>query len=165
MTVNPFAGKTFSTPWAAPVPYSANGPVQFSPGLEVGVVPGEPAPSCAGYLAGRGAHYLLIVEHDAHCAFRSVWCVKQSRLIVFDLDTQALAASAGDVDGVELAALDLVQHGLAGHSERLGGRPSGSQPSGTSGRIRSRSAWVMRIRQGAPGVSCSPVMKPSRSHR
>jgi len=38
-------------------------------------------------------------------------------LIVFDLDTQALALPAVDQDGGELAALDLVQHGLAGDAE------------------------------------------------
>src|SRR5208283_4331080 len=40
---------------------------------------------------------------------------------MFDLDTEALAASAGDVDRVELAALDLVQHGLPGDAEDFGG--------------------------------------------
>ena len=38
-----------------------------------------------------------------------------------DLDTQAFAAPAGDVDGLQLAALDLVQHGLAGDAEHFGG--------------------------------------------
>jgi len=37
------------------------------------------------------------------------------------LDTQALAAPAGDVGRVELAALDLVQHGLPGDAEDFGG--------------------------------------------
>ena len=40
---------------------------------------------------------------------------------MFDLDTQALAAPARDVDGGELAALDLVQHGLPGDAEDFGG--------------------------------------------
>ena len=40
---------------------------------------------------------------------------------MFDLDTQALAAPAGDVDGGELAALDLMQHGLPGDAEYFGG--------------------------------------------
>jgi hypothetical protein len=75
----------------------------------------------AAYLAGRGAHYLLIVEHGAHCSCLSAGCVKQSRLAVFYLDTQALPAALGDLDCVELAALDLVQHGLAGDPEDLGG--------------------------------------------
>jgi len=50
-----------------------------------------------------------------------VWCVKQSRLIASGLDAQAFAAPAGDVDRVELTALDLVQHGLPGHAEHFGG--------------------------------------------
>jgi hypothetical protein len=69
----------------------------------------------------KGAHYILIVEHGAHCSRLSAGCVKQSRLAVFYLDTQALPAALGDLDGVELAALDLVQHGLAGDPEDLGG--------------------------------------------
>ena len=35
----------------------------------------------------------------------------------FDLDTQAFTASAVDVNGLQFAALDLVQHGLAGDAE------------------------------------------------
>jgi hypothetical protein len=85
--------------------------------------------SHAKYLHRRGAHYLLIVEHGAHCSCLSAGCVKQSRLAVFYLDTQALPAVLGDLNGVELAALDLVQHGLAGDPEDLGcageGDPAG----------------------------------------
>ena len=50
-----------------------------------------------------------------------IGCVEQSRLVGFDLDTQAFAASAVDMDGLQLAALDLVQHGLAGDAEGFGG--------------------------------------------
>ena len=39
-----------------------------------------------------------------------------------------------------------------------------TQPSGASGRDGEQ-VLSTRIRQGAAGVSCSPVMKPSRSHR
>jgi hypothetical protein len=42
-----------------------------------------------------------------------------------DLDTQAFSASAVDVDCGEFAALDLVQHGLAGHAEGFGGGVEG----------------------------------------
>src|SRR5258708_12688612 len=38
-------------------------------------------------------------------------------LVGFDLDTEPFAASAVDVDGLQFAALDLVQHGLSGESE------------------------------------------------
>ena len=46
-----------------------------------------------------------------------IGCVEQSSLVGFYLDTQAFAASAVDVDGLQLAALDLVQHGLSGDAE------------------------------------------------
>lgn len=39
-------------------------------------------------------------------------------LIGFDLDTEAFAASTVDMNGLQFAALDLVQHGLSGESER-----------------------------------------------
>ena len=40
-----------------------------------------------------------------------------------------------------------------------------SQPSGASSTNRVRMSSVSRIRQGAPGVSCSPAMNPSASQR
>ena len=52
---------------------------------------------------------------------------------MFDLDTQALAASAGDVDRVELATLDLVQHGLPGDAEDPGGLVQGQPAVGDIG--------------------------------
>src|ERR1700691_916085 len=42
-------------------------------------------------------------------------------LVGFDLDTEPFTASAVDVHGLQLAALDLVQHGLSGNAERHGG--------------------------------------------
>ena len=52
---------------------------------------------------------------------------------MFYLDTQALPAALGDLDGVELAALDLVQHGLAGDPEDLGGGGEGDPACGGLG--------------------------------
>ena len=83
-----------------------------------------------------------------------------------DLDTQAFPASGADVDGAEFAALDILQHGLAGDAEGAGGVGGrATQPSGASSTNRSRSSSVRRIRQGAPGVICSPATKPSLSQR
>jgi hypothetical protein len=59
---------------------------------------------------------------------------------VFDLDTEPFAAPGADVDGGELAALDLVQHGLAGHAENPGGPVEGQPSGGASGLMRSCSA-------------------------
>ena len=47
-------------------------------------------------------------------------CFEQSRARPVHVDTQAFPASLVDVDGLELAPLDLVQHRLAGHAEDLG---------------------------------------------
>jgi hypothetical protein len=41
----------------------------------------------------------------------------------------------------------------------------GRYPEGASSTKRAFSSSVMRMRQGAPGVSCSPVTKPSFTHR
>ena len=40
-----------------------------------------------------------------------------------------------------------------------------SQPSGALSTNRLRISSVSRMRQGAPGVSCSPAMNPSASQR
>ena len=119
----------------------------------------------AQVILGRGADYVMTVEHASHCSCCWSWRVEESSLAVFGLDAESFAASAGEVDGVEFAALDLVQHGLAGDAEAGGGLAEGQPAVGGLGRTRSRSCWSMRICQGAPGVSCSPATKPSRSHR
>jgi len=49
---------------------------------------------------------------------RSSGVVEQSSLDGFYLDSEAFSSAALDVDGGQLAALDLVQHGLACDSER-----------------------------------------------
>jgi hypothetical protein len=73
----------------------------------------------------KHADYLFTVEHASHCSCCWSWRVKESSLAVSGLDTEPFAASAGEVDGVELAALDLVQHGLAGDAEPGGGLTEG----------------------------------------
>jgi len=79
----------------------------------------------AQVIPGRGADYVMTVEHASHCSCCLSWRVKQSSLAASDLDTESFAASAGEVDGVEFAALDLVQHGLAGDAEVAGGLAEG----------------------------------------
>ena len=104
-------------------------------------------------------------EPDATLRVSPIGCVEQSRLVGCDPDAQAFSTSSVDVYGLQLAALDHVQHGLSGQASALAASSRLSQPSGTSGRIRLRRSWSMRMRQGAPGVICSAVMKPSRIHR
>src|SRR5580693_5017702 len=84
-------------------------------------------------ILGRGADYVMTVEHASHCSCCWSWRVIGSRLAVFGLDTEPFAASAGEVDGVELAALDLVQHGLAGDAEAGGGLAEGQPAVGGLG--------------------------------
>src|ERR671919_947796 len=58
------------------------------------------------------------------------WCVVEEPGIgPIHLDSQAFSASGADVDGFELAALDTLQHGLAGHAEGVGGFEHG-EPAG-----------------------------------
>ncbi len=80
-----------------------------------------------------GAHYVFTVEHASHCSCCWSWRVKESSLAVSGLDTESFAASLGEVDGVELAALDLVQHGLAGDAEAGGGLAEGQPAVGGLG--------------------------------
>src|ERR1039457_833342 len=81
----------------------------------------------------RNAHYLWPVEHSSHCSCCWSWCVKESSLAVSGLDAEPFAASLGEVDGVEFAALDLVQHGLAGDAEAGGGLAEGQPAVGGLG--------------------------------
>ena len=73
----------------------------------------------------KKAHYIAVVEHASRCSCCLSWRVKESSLAVSGLDTRAFAASLGEVDGVEFAALDVVQHGLAGDAEAGGGLAEG----------------------------------------
>ena len=84
-------------------------------------------------ILSRGADYVMTVEHASHCSCCRSWRVKQSSLAVSGLDTEPFAASAGEVDGVEFAALDLVQHGLAGEAEAGGGLAEGQPAVGGLG--------------------------------
>ncbi len=57
----------------------------------------------------------------SHCTSCGQSLSNRSKLGGGNLDCEALSAAVGDVDRVQLAALDLVQHGLAGAAERAGG--------------------------------------------
>jgi hypothetical protein len=81
----------------------------------------------------KKAHYIAVVEHASHCSCCWSWRVKESSVAVFSLDTEPFAASLGEVDGVELAALDFVQHGLAGDAEAGGGLAEGQPAVGGLG--------------------------------
>lgn len=79
-----------------------------------------------------------------------IGCVEQSRLVGFDLDAQAFSASAVDVDGLQFAALDLVQHGLSGNAEGFGGLVE-SEP--TLGRLGLDSVAQGLVDADAPGCA------------
>jgi hypothetical protein len=91
--------------------------------------------------------------------------LEQAVLGYWQLDTQAFPASGTDVGGAELAALDTLQHGLAGHAEGRSGDLHG-YPAGwcVVGDERAGGAGEPDP-PGAPGVICSPGTNPSLSHR
>ena len=94
-----------------------------------------------GFRPGRGCHTALreiaigwtgttwFIEGDisdcldpwSHCSFADCDGLEQLVLGGWHLDTQAFPASGAGEDGAQLAALDLLQYGLAGDAERLGG--------------------------------------------
>lgn len=82
-----------------------------------------------------------------------------------NVDGEAFAASAGDVDRFEFAALDLVQHGLAGAAERAGGVGEREIAVGDVGHEASADLVGELVRQGADGALCSPGSRPSLSQR
>ena len=65
----------------------------------------------------------VVARLDAwsHCSLADCWGFEQGVLWRWRLDTQAFPASGAGEDGAELAALDLVQNGLAGDAERSAG--------------------------------------------
>ena len=61
----------------------------------------------------------------SHCSFADCAGLEQPVLGGWHLDTQAFPASGAGQDGAQFAALDLLQYGLAGDAERLGGVAEG----------------------------------------
>jgi hypothetical protein len=58
---------------------------------------------------------------SSHCSFADCPALEQAALGGGQLDTQAFSASGAGEDGAELAALDTLQHGLAGDAQGAGG--------------------------------------------
>ena len=81
------------------------------------------------HFTSRPANYHYVLEADiaacldawSHCSLADCWGFEQGVLWGWDLDTQAFSASGAGEDGAELAALDLVQNGLAGDAEGSAG--------------------------------------------
>ena len=94
------------------------------------------------------------------------------------LNPEPFAAAAGDLDGVQFAALDLVQNGLAGAAELLGGLAlaAGSRQ-GTSGTNRARTSLsepdpprsvrgrLLDLAAGRPGASGRSWCRWTRTRR
>jgi hypothetical protein len=58
---------------------------------------------------------------------------KESKVVGGNLDAKPGSAALGDFDGASFAALDLVQHGLAGDAEAFGGLGEGDEAVGDVG--------------------------------
>jgi hypothetical protein len=58
---------------------------------------------------------------------------KESKVGGENFDAKAASAALGDVDGSPLAALDLMQHGLARDAEAFGGLGERNEPVGNGG--------------------------------
>src|SRR5215212_259905 len=57
------------------------------------------------------------LEPSSHCLGVHGGGVEEHGVWLWDADSEAFSASVADVDGVEFAALDTLQHGLAGDAE------------------------------------------------
>src|SRR6266567_4529310 len=106
--------------------------------------------SSHGFRKSRGCHTALreigntwtgttwFIEGDisdcldpwSYCSFADCAGLEQPVLGGGHLDTQAFPAPGAGEDGAELAALDLLQYGLAGDAERLGSVAEGNPPVG-----------------------------------
>lgn len=68
-----------------------------------------------------GVNLRGVLDAWSYCSCADCWGVEQGVLWGGDLDTQAFSASGAGEDRVELAALDLLQDGLAGDAEGAAG--------------------------------------------
>lgn len=71
------------------------------------------------------------LEAWSHCSFADCWGFEQGVLGGGDLDTQAFSASGAGEDGLEFAAFDLLQNGLAGDAESAAGVVEGEPAFGS----------------------------------
>jgi hypothetical protein len=72
------------------------------------------------FLAGRENVVLLGPPDRGSWCFLSIMVDQESKVVGGNVDAKATSAALGDVDRASLAALDLMQHGLAGNAEALG---------------------------------------------
>src|SRR6188472_2358260 len=142
-------------------------------------------PDSYGYRPGRSAHDALAVtrrrcwqqdwvldldirsflEPSSHCQRVHGDGVEQGVFGLWDQYSQAFAASVADVEGVELAALDTLQHGLAGDAEAPHRVDDRDVASGGVLDEQGAELVVDADPPRAPGVSCSPRMNPACSQR
>ena len=105
------------------------------------------------------------LESSSHCLRVHGGGVEQAGFGVWDQYSQAFSASVADVEGLQLAALDTLQHGLAGDAEDPH-RVDDRDVAGWCVFDEQRAELVVDADSpGAPGVSCSPRMKPAWSQR
>jgi hypothetical protein len=75
----------------------------------------------------KGTHWFIegdisdCLDASPHCSFADCRGSEEPVLGGWELDTQAFSAAGAGEDGAELAALDTLQHGLAGDAERAAG--------------------------------------------
>jgi len=101
----------------------------FEP-VSYGFRPGRRAHDAIAEIHKFGTHgYRWVLDADveaaldpwSYCSFADFAGSEESVLRGGDLDTQAFSAPGVGEDGAQLAALDLLQYGLAGDAEGLGG--------------------------------------------
>jgi hypothetical protein len=99
----------------------------FSYGFRPGRGPHQALDALVAGITTRRVNWVLdadirdFLDAWSHCSFADCGGLEQPVLGGWHLDTQAFPASGAGQDGAQLAALDLLQYGLAGDAERLGG--------------------------------------------
>src|SRR5271166_3041441 len=138
-----------------------------------GYRPGKSALQAVGKARERCWRYAWVLDLDVrafldesshytsgYCGWiKKVW--KRCRYLYSD----AFCAATVDMNCLQLAALYTLQDGLARDTEQIHGLEHFHVPIGAFSTNSERSSSVMRMRHGAPGVTCSPAMKPSLSQR
>ena len=105
------------------------------------------------------------LEASSHCAFLLLLLVEKAGLWSFHLDSQALSPSARTWTASSSPRFTRCNTVWRLTPSARVASSMASQPGGASSTKRERRSSVTRMRHGAPGVSCSPAMKPSPSQR
>src|SRR5229473_1299391 len=138
-------------------------PAGAEPSLRLGRL-GKGGDDAARELGARSRHPNLL---GTRCIIPPGSCgwIEEPRLLGYHLDAESFLLAAHDMDRLEFAALDTLQHGRARNAERAHRFAHWHEAIAGYAVEAGHEVIGEADAPGAPGVSCSPAMIPSLSRR